>query len=748
MKKTIIYIAIFLSAITANASNYAYDFTGSSVTYLTTTNAPLSGNANFTIELWFNINGNSTGTYGRLIGFNGIQMEIGVNNNNVFVYDGTNWRSTSTTNVSTGWHHIAVTNNGTNFMAYLDGVQVMNNSSPTFNFSNKKMSIGSAIGSNSNTDRARAYYDEVRVWNTAKTLSQINADRVKQLIGNETNLVSYYKMNDLKDAGPAANTLVLTGSGTKKTFKFGLYINDYCMNFDATDDNLELSGSHITGTSNFTIELLFKTSTGTASLNRLIGWDNFQLEVGLDQNGTVSVYQGNWSVSQAKGMNDNVWHHLAVVRANTQLLVYVDGARVYVDNNCNLNLSGKMYIGGNNTSSSGISIGGSIDEVRIWNTFVPINNSQIDTTLIGNETNLVSYFDFNTPNTTSTVPNLVQNGTSFTKRGINGNNNLPVFGIKTSNVLEPSITQILPSAKCGPGKLKLYAYATNNIGTVNWYNAASGGSSIYTGTNYNTPTLSTTTTYYVDATLNGVTTNYRKPVLAEIFSIPEVSVSSNKNSICKGEIAILTAEGGSYYEWINLNNSNQSDTSIIRPNITTTYYVVGSNSNNCSDTTNITITVNSVNAGVTKNNKTLTSDESGATYQWVDCVNEGIISNATQQSFTPTQNGNYAVIVTKNGCKDTSECINVIVNNSSVNDFNHNNFKIYPNPFDHVINIDNVNLSIKSMILYDQLGRKLIELNIINQLNQIDLSLLNSGVYTLELISNQGESIKNKIIKN
>ena len=748
MKKTIIYIAIFLSAITANARNYAYDLTSTSnVSYLNTTNAPLSGNANFTIELWFNINGNGTGTFGRLFGFDNFVIEAGINNNEIEIYINGTWKQTTSGNVKTGWKHLAVTNNGTNTIAYLNGSQIFSVPSPTYSFSTRKMAIGSIFGNVQDKDRAKGYYDEIRIWSTARTQSQINTDRVKQIIGNETNLLSYYRMNTLNDMGPAANTLVLTGTGSFKPFKFGLYLNDYCMNFDETDDNLELSGSHITGTSNFTIELLFKTSTGTTSLNRLIGWDNFQLEVGLDQNGTLSVYQGNWSPSLAKGMNDNVWHHLIVSRTTNQLDVFVDGAKVYVAN-CSLNLSGKMYIGGNNTASNGTSTGGSIDEVRIWNDALSSFNTQIDSTQIGNEANLVSYFDFNTPNTTSSVPNLVQNGTAFAKRGVNGNNNLPVFGIKTSNAVEPSIYQTIPSSKCGTNKFKLYAYPTNNLGTVNWYTAASGGSSIATGTIYNTPTLSTSTTYYVDATLNGVTTNYRKPVLAEVVNFPQISVSLNKNTICKGETAILTASGGSHYNWITQNNSNQSDTSIIRPSVTTTYFVVGFNPKGCGDTTNITITVNSVNAGVTKNNKTLSADESGATYQWVDCVNEGVISNATQQSFTPTQNGNYAVIVTKNGCKDTSECVNVIVNNSSFNDFNHNNFKIYPNPFDHIINIDNVNLTIKSMILYDQLGRKLFELNLFNPENQIDLSSLNSGIYTLELISNKGESIKNKIIKN
>src|SRR5262249_11888197 len=37
-------------------------------------------------------------------------------------------------------------------------------------------------------------------------------------------------------------------------------------------------------------------------------------------------------------------------------------------------------------------------------------------------------------------------------------------------------------------------------GTVKWYNAASGGSLVHTGSNYTTPVLNSTTTYYAEST--------------------------------------------------------------------------------------------------------------------------------------------------------------------------------------------------------------------------------------------------------
>jgi uncharacterized delta-60 repeat protein len=63
---------------------------------------------------------------------------------------------------------------------------------------------------------------------------------------------------------------------------------------------------------------------------------------------------------------------------------------------------------------------------------------------------------------------------------------------------------------------------------------------------------------------------------------------------------------------------------------------------------------------VTQAGPILTSTIPGASYQWLDCNKAFVaISGATNQSFTASTNGSYAVIVTKNGCSDTSACYTV-----------------------------------------------------------------------------------------
>ena len=85
----------------------------------------------------------------------------------------------------------------------------------------------------------------------------------------------------------------------------------------------------------------------------------------------------------------------------------------------------------------------------------------------------------------------------------------------------PSITGTTPGSRCGPGIVDLKA--TASAGTINWYAAPTGGSSLGTGPSFTTPNISSTATYYVDATSNGCTTGSRTPVVATIKTVPTIT---------------------------------------------------------------------------------------------------------------------------------------------------------------------------------------------------------------------------------
>ena len=149
------------------------------------------------------------------------------------------------------------------------------------------------------------------------------------------------------------------------------------------------------------------------------------------------------------------------------------------------------------------------------------------------------------------------------------------------------------------------------------------------------------------------------------------------------------------YTWIDGNTYEEN-------NNTATYIIP--NAAGCDSIITLNLTINTVDVSVTNESPMLTANATDATYQWLDCNDDmSIITGETNQSFTATNNGEYAVEVTQNGCVDTSIC--EVVNNLSImeNDF-ENTPKIYPNPTGGSISVDltriytNIDITIKNSI--------------------------------------------------
>jgi hypothetical protein len=137
----------------------------------------------------------------------------------------------------------------------------------------------------------------------------------------------------------------------------------------------------------------------------------------------------------------------------------------------------------------------------------------------------------------------------------------------TVNTL-PSAPTAGSTSRCGTGTVTLSASAATGE-TTDWYEASTGGSPLAQAIGqYTTPTLTSTTTYYVEgrnittgcvsATRTAVTVTINTP------AVPSVTIASSDadNSICPSEEVIFTAtasNGGSAptYQW-KLNGSNVS----------------------------------------------------------------------------------------------------------------------------------------------------------------------------------------------
>ncbi|MFH6987050.1 hypothetical protein ACHRVW_04820, partial [Flavobacterium collinsii] len=157
----------------------------------------------------------------------------------------------------------------------------------------------------------------------------------------------------------------------------------------------------------------------------------------------------------------------------------------------------------------------------------------------------------------------------------------------------PTITATTPAARCDAGSVTLGATASS--GTINWYAAATGGTSLATGTSFATPNLSTTTTYYVDATGNGCTTGTRTAVVATINTRPTIDSTTQDSRCGAGTLTLnATASAGATINWYAASTGGTSlktGASYTTPSLstTTTYYVEATSPEGCTSSSRIAV---------------------------------------------------------------------------------------------------------------------------------------------------------------
>ncbi|MBK9673579.1 MAG: immunoglobulin domain-containing protein [Bacteroidetes bacterium] len=168
--------------------------------------------------------------------------------------------------------------------------------------------------------------------------------------------------------------------------------------------------------------------------------------------------------------------------------------------------------------------------------------------------------------------------------------------------------------------------------------------------------------------------------------------------------------------------------------------------NGCDSTLTINLIVTNLIDSILQNGATLSSSISGANYQWVDCEN-GLapIPGATNQSFNPTVNGFYALIISKGLCVDTSACFNVNSVGINILDFEEG-ISIFPSPVKNVLQISSSSMQLIEVNLYSSIGALLIEQKQTKKQVSIDLSSYANGIYFVEIKTDKGH-IRKKVVK-
>lgn len=167
-----------------------------------------------------------------------------------------------------------------------------------------------------------------------------------------------------------------------------------------------------------------------------------------------------------------------------------------------------------------------------------------------------------------------------------------------------------------------------------------------------------------------------------------------------------------------------------------TYYDTLTNAAGCDSIITTTLNVTTLDSTVTAAGPDLTANAVGLSYQWLDCDNGLMpISGATNANYVASANGNYAVQVSDGTCLDTSACIAVIDVSTQQLDFS--SLEIYPNPAKDQITIAlaNVQSGVTAKIV-DVAGKLQSTHSIKNQNQIVDISQLASGIYFIEIVSN------------
>jgi len=169
-------------------------------------------------------------------------------------------------------------------------------------------------------------------------------------------------------------------------------------------------------------------------------------------------------------------------------------------------------------------------------------------------------------------------------------------------------------------------------------------------------TYSLVATATIAGDLNSSNNEYTGSV--QVNALPLVDAGADQ-TICDGDGPVtLTATGAATYDWGALGSGASV---VVTVATTETYYVTGTDNNNCSSTDDVTVFVNSLPTADAGLNQTVCYNESvtltatgGSSYEW----STGDLTAAT--TFIVTTNDTYTVSVTdSNGCTDTD---NVDVN--------------------------------------------------------------------------------------
>lgn len=131
------------------------------------------------------------------------------------------------------------------------------------------------------------------------------------------------------------------------------------------------------------------------------------------------------------------------------------------------------------------------------------------------------------------------------------------------------------------------------------------------------------------------------------------------------------------------------------------------------------------NTSITQFGGTLSAASGADSYQWINCLTSQPILSATEQTYTPQENGLYAYWAVSNGCIDTSSCYQFWM--IGFEEREEVSCDIFPNPVAEQLTIKfNGAYRNGKVEIYDILGRSVVETEISSQINNFTIPSFSS----------------------
>lgn len=466
-----VFVTLLLS-VTVNAqqpgAGYSLNFDGTN-DYVNGNAADLTGYTdNFTIEFWAEASATRTtkteatsgitGTTGHgqrhavFASYGGssnagVGVSVGTNGVSVYehgagympallVWDGT----------LTGWNHIAVVYTAKQPSLYINGILVRTGLT----------SLRTAVYPSARLGgHTYGWYagdmDEFRIWSTSRTQAEIRDNMCKRLVGTETGLERYYRIDDgsgttvtdvtgtrngtMTNMAPASDWVTSGASiGNTSTHEYASAWSGTALDFDGTNDYVNGYAADLQAvTDNFTMEMWVNpTGTHTVRTQATTGITGTSGQryacypqhggatpgiagagVSVGTNG-VQVFEHAASYLPCLASYSTTisgWTHIAVVYTSKQPTIYINGVAVHTGlTSARTAVFPGAHVGG-------IIYGffqGQIDDYRVWNYSRTANQiaSNMCAELTGSETGLIRYYNFNDGSgTTATDGTGTRNGT-------------------------------------------------------------------------------------------------------------------------------------------------------------------------------------------------------------------------------------------------------------------------------------------------------------------------------------------------